>query len=67
MRGAARSASTAASRAWMAAVLASWALRRAVGHFGAYREGIGGPIERLRERYDPAGILVTGITGESAA
>lgn len=46
---------------------APWALRHAVGHFGAYREGIGGPIERLRERYDPASILVTGITGESAA
>lgn len=46
---------------------APWALRRAVGHFGAYREGIGGPIERLRERHDPANILVTGITGEPAA
>lgn len=46
---------------------APWAMRRAVGHFGAYREGIGGPIERLRERHDPANILVTGITGEPAA
>jgi FAD/FMN-containing dehydrogenase len=45
---------------------APWALRRAVGHFGVYREGIGGPIERLRERHDPANILVTGILGESA-
>ena len=41
-----------------------WALRRAVGHFGAYREGIGGPIARLRERHDPRSILVTGISGE---
>lgn len=46
---------------------APWVLRQAVGHFGAYREGIGGPIERLRERHDPANILVTGITGEPAA
>ena len=46
---------------------ASWALRRTVGHFGAYREGIGGPIDRLRERHDPRHIFVTGITGEAAS
>jgi glycolate oxidase FAD binding subunit len=45
---------------------ASWAVRRTLGHFGAYREGIGGPIDRLRERHDPRHIFVTGITGERA-
>ncbi len=43
---------------------APWALRRTVGHFGAYREGIGGPIDRLREQHDPHHIFVTGISGE---
>ena len=45
----------------------AWVLRRTVGHFGAYREGIGGPIDRLRERHDPRHIFVTGITGETAS
>jgi glycolate oxidase FAD binding subunit len=44
---------------------APWEIRRVVGHFGAYREGIGGPVDRMRERHDPAHILVTGMTGEA--
>lgn len=44
-----------------------WALRRVVGHFGAYREGVGGPLAQLRERHDPRGILVSGISGEASA
>ncbi len=37
---------------------APWHLLRQVGHFGAYREGTGRLIERLREVYDPLGTLV---------
>jgi glycolate oxidase FAD binding subunit len=32
---------------------APWAIRHAVGHFGAYREGVGRLVERLRQTYDP--------------
>jgi|CXWL01.1.fsa_nt_gi glycolate oxidase FAD binding subunit len=45
---------------------APWAVRRTIGHFGAYREGVGGPISQLRARHDPRSILVTGISGEAA-
>jgi len=37
---------------------APWHLLRQVGHFGAYREGTGRLIERLREVYDPLDTLV---------
>ncbi len=37
---------------------ASWALRSAVGHFGAYREGTGRLITELRRTFDPHGVLV---------
>lgn len=30
-----------------------WALRESVGHFGAYHEGVGGLVERLRDTFDP--------------
>ncbi len=30
-----------------------WPLRRGVGHFGAYHEGVGGLVERLRDTFDP--------------
>ncbi|MCU0620623.1 MAG: FAD-binding oxidoreductase [Gemmatimonadales bacterium] len=43
---------------------APWGLRRAVGHFGAYREGVGQLVHRLRETFDPAGILAVALEGE---
>jgi len=30
-----------------------WDLRQAIGHFGAYREGVGPLVSRLRETFDP--------------
>ncbi len=42
---------------------APWPLRRAVGHFGAYREGVGPLVESLRRTFDPGGRLVTGVSG----
>lgn len=40
---------------------APWRIREAVGHFGAYREGMGGLVSRLRESYDPRNVLVTAV------
>jgi hypothetical protein len=37
---------------------APWPLRDQLGHFGAYREGVGQLVSGLRETLDPAGILV---------
>jgi hypothetical protein len=34
---------------------ADWDVRAAVGHFGAYRENVGGIVERLRASFDPGG------------
>jgi FAD/FMN-containing dehydrogenase len=45
---------------------APWALRRAVGHFGAYREGVGPIVGRLRETFDPAGTFVVALEGTDA-
>jgi len=42
---------------------APWWLRRQVGHFGAYREGVGPLVESLRRTFDPGGRLVTGVSG----
>jgi hypothetical protein len=42
---------------------APWALRRVVGHFGAYREGVGPLVESLRRAFDPGGRLVTAVSG----
>lgn len=41
-----------------------WQLRRAVGHFGAYREGVGVLIERLRETFDPRRVIAVALEGE---
>jgi glycolate oxidase FAD binding subunit len=38
---------------------APWATRRAVGHFGAYHEGVGGLIAQLRDSFDPHTTLVS--------
>jgi hypothetical protein len=42
---------------------APWALRQAVGHFGAYREGVGQLVGKLRETFDPAHRLVVALEG----
>jgi len=42
----------------------SWPLRVAVGHFGAYREGVGPLVRELRRTFDPAGTLVVPIAAE---
>jgi glycolate oxidase FAD binding subunit len=44
---------------------APWEVRAAVGRFGAYREGVGLLVQRLRAAFDPAGVLVTGIDATS--
>jgi glycolate oxidase FAD binding subunit len=36
---------------------APWELREKVGHFGAYREGVGGLVSRLRDTFDPARVF----------
>ena len=36
---------------------APWPLRQAFGHFGAYREGVGNLVGRLRDTFDPGHIL----------
>lgn len=42
---------------------APYDLRQAVGHFGAYREGVGQLVTRLRETFDPKGILAVAVEG----
>lgn len=37
---------------------APWPVRSALGHFGAYREGVARLVAGLRRVFDPAGILV---------
>jgi FAD/FMN-containing dehydrogenase len=36
---------------------APWPFRKAVGHFGAYREGVGRLVGRLRQAFDPKGVI----------
>jgi glycolate oxidase FAD binding subunit len=43
---------------------APWALRSAVGHFGAYHEGVGPLVSGLRRTFDPKNTLVTAIEGD---
>lgn len=43
---------------------APWEIRAAVGHFGAYREGVGRLIAGLRRTFDPAGVLVVPLESE---
>ena len=42
---------------------APWSLRAAVGHFGAYREGVGPLVAGLRQTFDPQGVLVSAVEG----
>jgi len=44
---------------------APWAVRRALGHFGAYREGVGQIVDRLRESFDPGQCLSVALEGAS--
>jgi glycolate oxidase FAD binding subunit len=42
---------------------APWPLRRAMGHFGAYREGVGQIVGRLRDSFDPGQCLSVALEG----
>jgi FAD/FMN-containing dehydrogenase len=42
---------------------APWPVRRALGHFGAYREGIGQIVGRLRDTFDPGQCLQVALEG----
>jgi glycolate oxidase FAD binding subunit len=42
---------------------APWPVRRALGHFGAYREGVGQIVGRLRETFDPGQCLQVALEG----
>ncbi len=44
---------------------APWSLRSRFGHFGAYREGVGRLVEKLRETFDPAGTLVVPLGNDA--
>jgi hypothetical protein len=38
-------------------------VRRALGHFGAYREGVGKIVGRLRDTFDPGQCLNVALEG----
>jgi FAD/FMN-containing dehydrogenase len=42
---------------------APWALRHALGHFGAYREGVGRLVSKLRSTFDPAPTFAVALEG----
>jgi FAD/FMN-containing dehydrogenase len=42
---------------------APWGIRRALGHFGAYREGVGKIVGRLRGTFDPGQCLNVALEG----
>jgi hypothetical protein len=42
---------------------APWPVRRALGHFGAYREGIGQLVDRLRSTFDPKQSFSVALEG----
>jgi glycolate oxidase FAD binding subunit len=41
---------------------APWPVREQLGHFGAYREGVGQLVGTLRETFDPAGVLLAPLS-----
>ncbi|MFZ5624915.1 MAG: FAD-binding oxidoreductase [Gemmatimonadota bacterium] len=45
---------------------APWPIRRAVGHFGAYREGVGQLVQKLRETFDPGLRFAVALEGSEA-
>ena len=40
-----------------------WSVRHALGHFGAYREGVGQLVGRLRDTFDPRQCLKVALEG----
>jgi len=46
---------------------APWALRRAFGHFGLYREGVGALVSRLRDTFDPGRVLQVSLDAAADA
>ena len=42
---------------------APWPVRAAVGHFGAYREGVGPLVSGLRRTFDPGDAFVVAVEG----
>ena len=42
---------------------APWALRHAIGHFGAYREGVGRLVAKLRSTFDPDPTFAVALEG----
>ena len=54
---------TAAREIPMTIERAPWAIRHAVGHFGAYREGVGRLVGRLRDTFDPRLSLRVALEG----
>ncbi len=42
---------------------APWPIRRSVGHFGAYREGVGPLVGRLRDTFDPRQSIAVALEG----
>jgi FAD/FMN-containing dehydrogenase len=44
---------------------APWPVRRALGHFGAYREGVGQLVGRLRDSFDPGQCLSVALEAAS--
>lgn len=46
---------------------APWPVRRALGHFGAYREGIGQLVDRLRSTFDPKQSLSVALEGSETS
>ena len=42
---------------------APWSVRHALGHFGAYREGVGQLVGRLRNTFDPRQCLKVALEG----
>ena len=55
---------TAAREIPMTLERAPWQVRQEIGHFGAYREGVGQLVGRLRETFDPRGTLKVALEGE---
>ena len=42
---------------------APWDFRHALGHFGAYREGVGRLVAKLRSTFDPAPTFAVALEG----
>jgi FAD/FMN-containing dehydrogenase len=55
--------SAAAREVPMTLERAPWPVRRALGHFGAYREGVGQLVGRLRDTFDPGQCLNVALEG----